>query len=260
MTPDTQQVRTQPDKALKIEIDEYLPTKEESRKGKLGIFIVDKQPIFRHGLRQALSSYEDIEVLGECEPTPDAWNVIDSYSPDIALVDAGQTLLSGFGLARQVATRCPRVAVVILSASPDDEQLFHAIKSGAVAFLSKDIAPDELVGILRRVRRGEYPINDSLLTKPNTARQVLQLFQSFALKDMENLITPLSHREMEILRSVAEGNANKRIASTLNISEQTIKNHITSIMRKLNANDRTHAVVLAIRNGWLSLGEAPEQP
>ena len=149
-------------------------------------------------------------------------------------------------------------AVVILAPNPDDDQLFQAIKSGAVAFLSKDIAPDKLAGILRRIGRGEYPINESLLSRPNTARQVLQLFQSFSIKDVETLMTPLSHREMEILRYVAEGNANKRIASTLNISEQTIKNHITSIMRKLNANDRTHAVVLAIRNGWLNVNGAPE--
>jgi len=242
-----------------MSINQYSPMGGDGGTGKLGIFIVDKQPIFREGLRQALASYDGMEVIGECEPSADAWSVVESLSPDIVVVDVGVPSVSGFGVARQIATRCPRVAVVILAQNPDDDHLLQAIKAGAVAFLSKDIGIDELVDTLRRVGRREYPINDSLLTKPNTARQVLQLFQTFALKDMENVMTPLSHREMEVLKYVAEGNPNKRIANALNISEQTIKNHITSIMRKLNANDRTHAVVLALRNGWLSLGEASEQ-
>jgi len=241
-----------------MNINEYLATAEEVKTEKLSIFIVDKQPIFRQGLCQALSSYQDMEVVGECEPTDNVWSLIESLSPDIALVDIGTHSLAGFSVVRQIATRCPRVAVVILTPNPHDDQLFQAIKSGAVAFLSKDVAPDELVGTLRRIGRGEYPINDSLLSQPNTAKQVLQLFQSFSLKGVDTLMTPLSHREMEILKYVAEGNANKRIASALNISEQTIKNHITSIMRKLNANDRTHAVVLAIRSGWLNVGEVPD--
>jgi len=241
-----------------MDINEYLERTGDNKTERLTIFIVDRQPIFRQGLRQALSSYQDMEVVGECEPGDNVWSLVESLSPDIVLVDIEAPFPGGFGVARQIATRCPRVAVVILAPSPDDDQLFQAIKVGAVAFLSKDVAPDKLAGILRRIRRGEYPINDSLLSRPNTARQVLQLFQSFSLKDVETLMTPLSHREMEILKYVAEGNANKRIANALNISEQTIKNHITSIMRKLNANDRTHAVVLAIRNGWLSIGGAPD--
>ncbi len=242
-----------------MDVDEYLPTGEERQKEKIGIFIVDKQPIFREGLRQALSAYEDMEVIGECEPSPDAWDIIEGLSPDIVLIDVGTPSAGGFSLARQIAIRCPRVAVVILAPNPDDDQLFQAIKTGAVAFSGKDVAVGHLVGMLRRVRRGEYPINESLLTRPSAAKQVLQLFQTFALKDIDSLMTPLSHREMEILRYVAEGNPNKRIASALNISEQTIKNHITSTMRKLNANDRTHAVVLAIRNGWLNIGEVPDE-
>ena len=243
-----------------MDVDKQLEITEEGKMGKLTIFIVDKQPIFRRGLCQALSLHEDIEVVGECDPGTDTWRLVESLSPDIVLVDVGTPLLTGFGVAHQIATRCPKVAVVILTPNPDDDQLFQAIKSGAVAFLSKDIAADKLVDILRRVGRGEYPINASLLNRPNTARQVLQLFQSYSLKNMETLMTPLSHRETEILKYVAEGNANKRIASALNISEQTIKNHITSIMRKLNANDRTHAVVLAIRNGWLNIGEISDLP
>ena len=110
--------------------------------------------------------------------------------------------------------------------------------------------------------RGEYPINDSLLDRPGAARQVLQLFQSFSLmgKHVESLISPLTQREVEILKYVAEGNSNKRIAYAFCISEQTIKNHVASILRKLNANDRTHAVVVAVRNGWLNIEEVLDIP
>ena len=150
----------------------------------------------------------------------------------------------------------------MLSPSSDDEQLFQAIKSGAVAFLNKDASADELLNILRRVGQGAYPINETLLCRPSAAKKVLQLFKNLSLmgKDIETLMTPLSPREMEILKYIAEGTSNKRIALALGIGEQTIKNHITSIMRKLNANDRTHAVVLAMRKGWLEIQEHLDTP
>ena len=262
MTTAQSRVPSQPIGSLKMDIDEHLQITEESKTGKLTIFIVDNQPIFRQGICQALSSYQDIEVVGECDFTADAWSHVESLSPDIALVDITMPLPNEFGQAHQIAFRCPKVAVVILAPNPDDDQLFQAIKSGAVAFLSKDISADELVSVLRRVRQGEYPINDSLLSRAGAAKQVLELFHSLSLmgKGIESLITPLSHRETEILKYVAEGNPNKRIAYALNIREQTIKNHITSIMRKLNANDRTHAVVLAMRKGWLNIEEVSDIP
>ena len=242
-----------------MDIEKHATTNEEGRMEKINIFIVDKQPIFRQGIQQALSSHEDIDVVGECSPDDNTWSLVENILPDITLVDLSTTPVNEFNVARKIATRCPKVAVVILAPNPDDDHLFQAIKSGAVAFLTKDASADELADTLRRVRRGEYPINDSLLSRPNSARQVLQLFQNFALRDMESLITPLSRREVEILKYVAEGNPNKGIAVTLNISQQTVKNHITSIMRKLNANDRTHAVVLAMRSGWINLAENPDQ-
>jgi len=228
---------------------------EEEKTSKLAIFIADSQPLYRQAICQVLP--ENIEVVGESDLTPEIWGTIESLSPDIALIDVGLPLLSGFGITRQITSRCPGVAVVILTPSPDDDQLFQAIKSGAVALLSKSVGGEELVCLLNRVGQGEYPINETLLSRPRAAKKVLQLFKNLSLmgKDIETLMTPLSPRETEILRHIAEGNSNKRIAYVLGIGEQTIKNHITSIMRKLNANDRTHAVVLAMRRGWLNMEE-----
>lgn len=220
----------------------------------LTVFIADNQPIFRQGLRQVLSPYSHIEVIGECDLTQDVCNIVESLSPDVALVEVTPFSRDGFGVARQIAVRYPGVAVVALSSSPNDDQLFQAVKSGAAALVGRNIIPGELVDILLCVGRGERPIDLNLLDRPNTALEVINLFRHMALRDRGALLTPLSPRELEILGYVANGYANKRIAVILEVSEQTIKNHLTSILRKLDANDRTQAVVLAVRKGWLSLG------
>lgn len=231
----------------------YQTATEDRAKAKLSVFIIDNQSLYCQAIRQVLE--ETMEVVGESELAPSVWSTIESLSPDIVMVDVGLPRFTGVDITRQIVTRCPGVKVVMLSPSPDDDQLFQAIKSGAVAFIGKDISADKLIRTLQKVGQGEYPINDALLNRPHTARKVLELFHDLSLlgADIETLITPLSPRETEILAHIAEGNSNKRIAYALGIGEQTIKNHITSIMRKLNANDRTHAVVLAIRKGWLKI-------
>ena len=241
-----------------MNITNYEKTTNEMAKVKLSVFIIDNQCLYRQAIRQVLK--ETMEVVGESEIMPTIWSTIESISPDIVMVDVGLPKLTGIDITRQIVTRCPGVRVVMLSSSPDDEQLFEAIKSGAVAFIGKDISGDKLIRTLQKVGKGECPINDSLLNRPHTAKKVLELFHDLSLlgNDIEPLMTPLSPREMEILAHIAEGNSNKRIAFSLGIGEQTIKNHITSIMRKLNANDRTHAVVLAIRKGWLKIEDILE--
>lgn len=243
-----------------MEINGASETGEEGNKKKTTIFIIDNRPLYRQGIRQVLK--DDIEVVGESPLGADVWRVIDNMLPDIVLVNVCPPLFIGFGVARQVARRCPKVAVIMVSPNPDDDQLFQAIKLGAVAFLSEDASADDIVGVLRKVGRGQYPINDSLMEKPNTALKILQMFQDLSQMgtDVDALVTPLSAREREILKYIAEGNSNKRIAWGLGVGEQTVKNYIASIMRKLNANDRTHAVVLAIRRGWLNLGEISDLP
>lgn len=233
---------------------------ENTKTGNLTIFIADSQPLYRQAIRHVLD--EDIEVVGESELNDDIWKAIETLSPNMVLVDIGLPLLSGFGIARQIAVRCPGVRVVMLTPSPNDDQLFQALKSGAVALVTKNITSEELNSLLKRIGAGAYPINEALLSQPHAANKVLQLFKDLSLmgKDIESLMTPLSPRETEILKRIASGTANKRIATMLSISEQTIKNHITSILRKLNANDRTHAVVLAVHRGWINIEEAIKLP
>lgn len=227
-----------------------------SEKAKISVYILDKQEIYRRGLVQTLGNCSDIKVIGDSAFLTDLYEQVEICPPDVIVVDIDLPSMSGLGMVRQFVNRCLGVASIVLSPNPDDEQLFQAIKSGAAAFVNKNLSADELANTLRRVSRKEYPINESLLQRPSAAKKVLNLFQNIAQRNVGNLMTPLSEREIEILKYVAEGNSNKRIAATLKISEQTIKNHVTSILRKLNANDRTHAVVLAIRNGWIDVSKA----
>ena len=224
---------------------------------RITVFIVDRQTLFRDGIAHGLSTYQDIEVVGGCASTDDALGLIEAFAPNVVLLSVDDTFQRGLDLGRQIATRCPVSGVIALTSNADDDQLFQAIKGGVVAYLSKDVSAEELVGGIRRVARGERLIGETVLVRPKVAEQVLRRFQDISLmgKALEAVATPLSPREMEILKHVAEGNANKQIALILKISEQTIKNHMTSILQKLDANDRTHAVVLALRQGWISIGE-----
>lgn len=227
---------------------------------KIVTMIIDSEPFFRAGVRQALAVHEDFEIL-ECDPgeeDKEAIAQITASSPDVVLLSLDYPALTGLELGRKIARTFPATKVIMLSANPDenDDELFEVIKTGAVAYLrSKTCTHVELIETIQRACRGEYPINEYVSNRPQVAWRVLRQFQDIAAMGMtiEDITTPLSTKEVQILTHIAEGNTNKRIASLLGISEQTIKNHVSAILRKLNANDRAHAVFLALRNGWISV-------
>lgn len=218
---------------------------------KTTVMVIDEQEFFRAGVRQLLSQQPDFKVV-ECDPSKQPLEAIETDLPDVALLGSDLATLSGLELGRKITRLYPNTKVIMLSPNPNDEELFEIIKTAAVACLNKKASSEELVSTIRRARNGEYPINESL-TRPTVAKQVLKQFQDIASigKGMETIAAPLTKREAEILNYIAQGNSNKQIAYILDISEQTIKNHVSSILRKLNANDRAHAVALAMRNGWL---------
>ncbi len=217
---------------------------------KIKVMIIDEQAFFRAGVRDALSSQADMEVM-ECDPTEDTFSLIEDTLPDIVLLGSDLASLSGIDLGRRIAQNYPNTKVIVLSPAPDDMELFEVIKTAAVACLNKKTSTEELANTIRRARAGEYPINEAVVTRPMVAKQVLNQFRGMR-RTMEGLAAPLTNRESQILTYVAEGNSNKEIAYLLEISEQTIKNHVSAILRKLNANDRAHAVALALRSGWIT--------
>ncbi len=224
---------------------------------KIVVVIVDKQALFRAGVRYTLCQQADFEVF-DSAPNENPMALIEANSPDVLLLDMDHPSFRGLDLARKIALHCPTTKIKMLASNPDDKQLFEIIKTGAVAYLDKSITAQELANTIRQVSRGEYPINDSILVRPKVAEHVLRQFQSMHSnngKNLGNIVAPLTCRETQILNYIADGNANKQIAYILQTSEQTIKNHVSNILRKLNANDRAHAVVLAIRHGWISAEE-----
>ena len=222
---------------------------------KLKVMIIDDQSLFRAGIRQVLSSYPGFDIL-ECAPSAETLSTIETATPDVVLLGCRLTVHSSMELAERIARYLPNSRVIMLSPDPDDQELFDVIKTSAAACLNKNASGDELVSTIKRASTGEYPINEAVMTRPTVASRVLRQFEEvFSQTDetTDSLMTPLTARETEILRHVADGNTNRQIAALLDISEQTIKNHVSAILRKLNANDRAHAVTLAIRSGWISL-------
>ena len=147
----------------------------------------------------------------------------------------------------------PHIAVIVLTALEEEQTLFDAIRAGAAAYLKKDCAPEELVDSIRKVRSGQFTINEKIFAKPAVASKVLAEFRELSVygPGSSHVFAPLSPREVQILDNIAQGMTNKEVAYALAISEQTVKNHMSSILRKLSVNDRTQAVVYAIRQGWI---------
>jgi DNA-binding NarL/FixJ family response regulator len=221
------------------------------------ILLVDDHALFRMGMRQILEREADFDIVAEAEDGRDAFNMAVEHTPDIVLLDLSLPAPGGIETTQRIKREVPSTGIVALAVAEDEDQLFEAIKAGAAAFILKDINPDDLVTIIRRVRAGEYLINDKVFARPAVASRVLKEFRELAVYGQEAvpIFAPLSPREVEILDNIAKGMTNKQVAYALTISEQTVKNHMSSILRKLSVNDRTQAVVYAMKQGWIRIPE-----
>ena len=221
------------------------------------ILLVDDHALFRMGMRQMLDRETDFDIVAEAEDARDAFNMAVEMTPDIILLDLSLPAPGGIETTQRIKREVPSAGIIALAVAEDEDQLFEAIKAGAAAFILKDINPDDLVTIIRRVRAGEYLINDKVFARPAVASRVLKEFRELAVYGQEAapIFAPLSPREVEILDNIAKGMTNKQVAYALTISEQTVKNHMSSILRKLSVNDRTQAVVYAMKQGWIRIPE-----
>ncbi len=224
---------------------------------KTTILLVDDHALFRVGMRQILEREAGFEIIGEADDTRGAFDLSVQLSPDIILMDLSLPAPGGIETTQRIKRELPSAGIIVLAVSEDEDALFDAIKAGAAAFILKDVAPDDLVAIIHRVASGEYLINDKVFAKPAVASRVLKEFRELAIYGQEAapIFAPLSPREVEILDNIAQGMTNKQVAYALSISEQTVKNHMSSILRKLSVNDRTQAVVYAMRQGWIRMPE-----
>ena len=211
---------------------------------KIRVLLADDHDLFRQGVRRLLEGSPDLEVVGEARTGQDTVRLVEELAPDIVLLDIAMPALSGIDAARLIKTASPRTGIIILTVHADEEFLFEAIKAGAMGYLLKDASADELIRAIRVIYGGEG------LLAPSMAAKVMREFaRTHEVTDLARVLTPLTHREVEILQQVAAGLANKEIAHKLSISERTVKNHLSNIMEKLHVNSRTQAAVYALRSG-----------
>ena len=231
----------------------------------INVLIIEDQPIYRMGLRHLLSTTADINVVADTDNPVEGLRYAEDCAPRVILVTdhlAFSSDTSGHGLmsefVRTLRRRVPSAQVIIMANQDKPEDIVAALRIGAAAYVSRNESGDSLMSAIRRVADGEFMINEQFFKK-DVALQVIEQFQKLTTNEdiapevQEQVYVPLSPRELEILKHVANGRSNKEIARMLNISDQTVKNHITSILRKLAVNDRTHAVVQAIKHGWLNI-------
>jgi DNA-binding NarL/FixJ family response regulator len=225
------------------------------------IMIVDDHPLFRQGLRRLIEEGGQFQVVAEAATGYEAIRLADIHQPHIILSDIQLPGVTGLKIARILKKQHPDARIIVCSMHIDDERLFDAVRAGASAFLTKDIEANELVNAITRVARGEDLINQTVLMRPQLAWRVLAEFRNlsgFGTGEETNLpgpgAIPLSVREIEVLDCVSQGLSNKEIAEALYITEQTVKNHMTSVLRKLEVDDRVQAVLYAVRQGWVEIG------
>ncbi|MGH2543532.1 MAG: response regulator [Ardenticatenaceae bacterium] len=220
------------------------------------VMVVEDHPLFRQGLHRIIAAADDMELVAELSDGGGVLEQVRQLDPDVIVMDVNLPTQNGLQVTREIKSEFSDTAVVILTAYHDEEQMFHAIRCGASAYYAKDVSPDVLLRAMREVEKGYYVIRDEVMTENKMASWLLRQFKALSPSGEifnEDMFNPLSPREMEILIFITKGYSNKEVAYRLGISRQTVKNHVTAILRKLDVNDRTQAAVYALRHGWIRL-------
>jgi two-component system NarL family response regulator len=212
----------------------------------ISVLIVDDHTLMRQGLRRILEE-AGMQIAGEAENGQEAVAKTLELSPDVVLMDIQMPLMDGIQATREIKSLAPRTTVVILTMHEEEEYLFEAIKAGAIGYLQKNKAPQELIKVIEAAREGLS------LLPPALATRVLNEFAALSKQQEQKLkhYTQLTSREREVLKLIAQGLSNKEIAKELYISDKTVKNHLSNIFAKLQINDRTKAAILAVKEGLI---------
>lgn len=199
------------------------------------ILCVDDHPLIRDGIAFALRAQPDMELVAEATNGQEAVDLFRQHRPDITLMDLQMPVMNGIDAILGIRRDCPQARIIVLTTYSGDVQAVRAIKAGAAGYLLKSMLRKDLVETIHAVHAGRRRI------PPEIAQEIAEFVNADTLTD----------REVDVLRCIAQGSSNKIVAANLGISEDTVKSHMKSILAKLNANDRTHAVLIAMRRGFL---------
>lgn len=234
------------------------PSEEEdtSADEPIRLVIVESRELLGIGIREVLDRAPGIEIVAQVQSPDEAMSVIDASAPDVVLVDVPQEA-DAADAVRRMHQGAPDSPLVVLGGEDDDASIIEAMEVGATAHVAEVAEPAELVATIRRVADGEDPLKDELIARPDLVERILDNVRDTIMADREST-NPLTTRELEILALVAGGLRNREIAQTLAVSEQTVKNHLSTVLHKFGVPNRTLAVGYAVRHGWLVLRESED--
>jgi DNA-binding NarL/FixJ family response regulator len=219
------------------------------------IVLVEPRALVGLGIRGVLDNEPDMEVVAEVRSAGDALATVEAAPPDVFVIDIGLQEPAASEAARRLTQESPGSGIVVVGREDDDASLLEAIEIGATGHVPAAADPEELVAVIRRVAEGEDPLKDEVIGRPDLIDRIMDGFRDSFRRSDEAPSIPLTPRELDVLRHVAAGMRNRDVGELLDVSEQTVKNHLSSILHKLGVPNRTHAVTFAVRQGWLSLDE-----
>ncbi|WP_110928380.1 response regulator [Bacillus massiliglaciei] len=225
---------------------------------KTSIVIIDDHQLFREGVKRILDFEASFDVVAEGDDGSEAINLVETYQPDVVIMDINMPNVNGVEATQMLVSRYPDTKVIILSIHDDENYVQHALKTGAQGYLLKEMDADALIEAVRVVADGGSYLH------PKVTHNLVKEYRRLAVEEgsegdtvhapeIRRPLHLLTRRECEVLQLLADGKSNRSIGETLYISEKTVKNHVSNILQKMNVNDRTQAVVLAIKNGWVEV-------
>lgn len=232
-----------------------------NEKSKIRVMLADDHQLFREGIKRIINLEEDMEVIAEFS---DGIGIINNYRgiiPDVILMDINMPHMNGVEATKKVKELYPDAKVLILSIHDDEGYVFETLRSGASGYLLKDMEAESLVEAVRAVAGGKSYIHPDITGKVIDEYRRLSVGEQKEVYNSEPIFfdkpmdwrSILTKREIEVLQMMAEGNSNRAIGEKLFISEKTVKNHVSSILLKMEVHDRTQAVITALRNGWVQI-------
>jgi DNA-binding NarL/FixJ family response regulator len=227
---------------------------------KTRIVIIDDHQLFREGVKRILDFEEDLEVVAEGADGSEVLSLVEKYKPDVVIMDINMPNMNGIEATRQLIETYPQTKVLILSIHDDENYVTHALQTGATGYLLKEMDADALIEAVKVVAEGGSYLH------PKVTHNLVKEYRRLATEEQggaakgqsqkQEVRLPLhllTRRECEVLQLLADGKSNRGIGEALFISEKTVKNHVSNILQKMNVNDRTQAVVMAIKNGWVEV-------